>query len=271
MSKLVVVTFPDEAKAYEGLHQLRALHAEGSVSLYAAALVRREPDGALTVKEREDQGPLGTALGLLLGTIVGVLGGPVGMAAGALAGGILGTTRDLVQLGVSDEFLDETARDLTAGKYAVIAEVAEEWTAPIDVRMEALGGKVTREWREDFVDDLLERPAAARHKELENWKAQRAAVKAERMEERLQASLTREQEKARAQAYRARKKLEARKAEFDAKVAALEAQAAKATPEAKARIQQRAAEIRKEYSEAEKKLTNAYQLSQEVLTPATMR
>jgi uncharacterized membrane protein len=268
MSKFVVVTFPDEAKAYEGLRQLRALHGEGSISLYAVAVVRRETNGTLTIKEHEDEGPLGTALGLLLGTMAGVLGGPVGMAAGGLAGGLLGSTRDLVQLGVSEEFFDETANDLTPGKCAVIAEVAEEWTAPIDVRMEALGGKVTREWREDFVDDLLERRAAARRKELESWKAQRAASKAERMEARLQASLTREQEKAAAQAYKARKKLEARKAEFDAKVSALEAQAAKATPEAKARIQLRTAEIRREFSEAEKKLTNAYQLSQEVLTPA---
>ena len=32
-SKLVVITFPDEKKAYEGVRALRELHGEGIISL----------------------------------------------------------------------------------------------------------------------------------------------------------------------------------------------------------------------------------------------
>jgi uncharacterized membrane protein len=35
MSKLVVVVFPDEAKAYERLHALEQLHAEDTLTVYA--------------------------------------------------------------------------------------------------------------------------------------------------------------------------------------------------------------------------------------------
>ena len=51
MSKLLVVTFDDEKKAYEGSKALADLHREGSVSVYSAAVVSRDADGKVSVKD----------------------------------------------------------------------------------------------------------------------------------------------------------------------------------------------------------------------------
>ena len=67
MSKFIFVSFPDEAKAYEGTRSLEELHAEGSLTLYAVAVVAKSPDGKLTVKRESDRGPLGISVGSLVG------------------------------------------------------------------------------------------------------------------------------------------------------------------------------------------------------------
>jgi len=74
MSKFIFVSFPDEAKAYEGTRSLEELHAEGSLTLYAVAVVAKSADGKLTVKRESDRGPLGIAVGSLVGGLIGLLG-----------------------------------------------------------------------------------------------------------------------------------------------------------------------------------------------------
>ena len=74
--KMIVVVFDNEKKAYEGSKALKDLHAEGSITLYASAVIAKDADGKVTVKQAADQGPLGTAVGLVTGSLIGLLGGP---------------------------------------------------------------------------------------------------------------------------------------------------------------------------------------------------
>mgnify|MGYP000603286231 CR=1 FL=1 len=74
MSKMIVSVFDDEQTAYKGTQALTELHREGSISVYSAAVVSRDADGAIRIKDAGDEGPLGTALGMLTGAIIGVLG-----------------------------------------------------------------------------------------------------------------------------------------------------------------------------------------------------
>jgi hypothetical protein len=83
---------------------------------------------------------------------------------------------------VPTAFVQEVQRDLKPGTFAVVAEVSEEWTAPLDTRMEAVGGTVARERRWDFIDDLIEKRTNARKAEFAEWKAERAGAKAQRMQ-----------------------------------------------------------------------------------------
>jgi hypothetical protein len=45
---------------------------------------------------------------------------------------------------VDTDFLADVATALTPGKYAVVADVDEDWVTPVDTRMEAVGGVVFR-------------------------------------------------------------------------------------------------------------------------------
>ena len=174
MDKLIVTVFDDEAKAYEGLKALKELDADNSITLYATAVVAKNADGVVSVKQTGDQGPAGMAAGLALGSLIGLLGGPVGVAVGAATGTLGGSLYDLAQLGVGTDFLDEVSRHLLPGKTAVLAEVDEEWVTPLDTRMEALGGVVIRRARAEFVDAQIEREAEADRAELAQLKAEHA-------------------------------------------------------------------------------------------------
>jgi uncharacterized membrane protein len=264
MSKFVVAVFPDEAKAYEGTRALRELHGEGSVSVYGTVVVARGADGKLAIKERRDQGPVGLGIGALLGGLVGMLGGPAGVIAGAAGGGLVGGWRDYLEAGVSDEFLEVVGRELTPGKVAIVAEVSEEWTAPLDTRMEALGARVVREWRSDVAAELFERRAKAQRAEFDQRKAE-LSKKASEVGSRMSASIDDAQVRLQRAAESARKTLDDSKQEMGAKLQALEEQASKAAADVKGRIQQRISEIRREFGEREKKLRRAWNLARVAL------
>ena len=125
--KMIAVVFDNEKKAYEGSKALKDLHDEGSITLYASAVIAKDADEKVTVKQAADQGPLGTAVGLVTGSLIGLLGRPVGVAIGAYVGTVGGVLYDLAKVGVGEDFLDEVGQRLGPGKVAVVAEVWEEW------------------------------------------------------------------------------------------------------------------------------------------------
>ncbi|MBN1139292.1 MAG: hypothetical protein JXM73_22135, partial [Anaerolineae bacterium] len=72
MDKVLVVVFDGESKAYEGSRALQDLQHEGSINLYAKAVVARGADGAVAIKQEGDMGPIGTGVGLLTGSLIGL-------------------------------------------------------------------------------------------------------------------------------------------------------------------------------------------------------
>lgn len=265
MNKLIAVVFPDEKNAYEAVHALQELHGDGSVTLYGSTVVQRQAHGSLSVEEKTDQGPLSVAVGSVIGALIGLFGGAPGIIAGLGAGGLIGGWGHYLHTDVSDEFLEDIARELRPGDFAVIAEVQEEWTTPVDTRMAQLGGKVVRESRKTFVEDLIEKRIKATKSEVETRKTERQSAKAEKMASELTAQIEDAAEKLARTADKARDRLERAKEEMNAKIQALQEQAANARPEVKTRIEQRIAEVRKDFSEREQKLNRAYALTQEAL------
>ena len=270
MSKFALMVFADQRKAYEGVHALQQLHAEGSLTVWGTDVLQRDADGKVTFARRDDQGPLGAGLGALAGGLVGLFGGPVGAAVGVAVGATAGGVSDLFELGVSDEFLAAVERDLAPGKVAVIAEVSEDWIVPLDTRMEELGTKVVREDRLAFAEDALEKRVKARKARLAELKAERAKHRAERVTE-LQTLLTAEVEeerrKLRSIAEKSEKRLDGARQELNAKIEALRAQASEAGAEARSRIEERMAEVRRDFAEREQKLKQARELTRQALHP----
>ena len=62
MDKVVAVVFNDEKQVYEGLRAFRDLHTDGSITLYSNAVVAKDSNGKVVVRETSES-PEGTFFG----------------------------------------------------------------------------------------------------------------------------------------------------------------------------------------------------------------
>jgi uncharacterized membrane protein len=262
--KMIVVVFDNEKKAYEGSKALNDLDAEGSITLYASAVIAKDANGKLTVKQAADQGPLGTGVGLLTGTLIGLLGGPAGVAVGALAGTTGGALYDLAKVGVGEDFLSDVGQQLKPGKVAVVAEVWEEWVTPLDTRMEAAGGIVLRRTRGEVLDSQIEKDVASLKADVANLEAEYTRADKE-AKAKLQAKINTAKAKLKAAQDRVKAAAEATKREMEAKIKALKEHVAKAKGDAKAKLEARITEVQSDYKRRADKLRQARELTKEAL------
>ena len=264
MNKMLVAVFDSEAAAFEGLSALKDLHRGGDITLYSSAVIAKDKNGKVEVRQAADPGPVGTAVGLLTGTLIGILAGPAGLAVGASLGGLAGLVFDVNKSGVDVTFLDDVSKALTSGKFAVLAEIEESWTTPVDTRIHKLGGIVFRRLRGEVVADQLMRESAAFEADLKSLNddlkqavaENRAAIQKDIETVKKQIKVVQDQAKAR---------LDQAKAETDAKVKALQDQAKTASGMAKARIDKRIAVAKADLEVRSKKLNQAWTLTKEAL------
>jgi uncharacterized membrane protein len=231
---MLVIVFNTEAKACEGKKALLELEDEGSIVVYAHALVAKNGDGTVTVRQSDDPGPLGMVLGTSLGSVIGLLGGLPGIAIGAAAGSVAGTLADLNNVRVGVDFLDDVSRELQPNKFALVAEIQEDWTTPVDTRMEALGGFVFRRALSDVKHMVDHEDIAALKADFAQMKAEHAEARTDRkaklqekinqLDSKIQARLKHAQERREAAERLARAKVEVLKT----KAAALKAKSARA-------------------------------------------
>lgn len=248
MERMLVVVFDNESKAYEGSRALNELDSEGNITIHAEAVIGKNNDGTLTVKHGDGDFPVRTVSGTAIGSLIGLLGGPAGLAVGALAGTMVGSIADLFVAGVDSDFLAEASNALTPGKYAIVADVSEEWVTPVDTRMEALNGFVFRTARQSFEEAQRAREVAEVRAEMDQLKAEHARAKAEH-KAKLQAKIDGLNTRLQAKLQQARQRSEQIKNETDAKVQGLQKKAAKAQGDAKAVINARVTEIKKQYEQ----------------------
>ena len=255
MERMLVVVFNDESRAYEGSRALNQLDGEGSISIHAASVIRKNADGTATVKQAEGDFPIRTIGGTALGSLIGLLGGPVGVGVGAAVGTMAGTIGDVYRAGVDADFLDDVSAALTPGKCAVVADVSEEWVTPVDSRMEPLGGVVFRIARKTVQDDQRARDVTSLREEIDELKAEEARARADH-KARLQAKIDNLNARLQNKLEQARQRSEQIKSETEAKVQALQKKAAKAQGDTKAAIDARVTRLREEYEQAASNLKN---------------
>jgi uncharacterized membrane protein len=264
MNKMLVAVFDREDAAFEGLSALKDLHRDGDISLYSAAVIAKNNTGIIELKQAADTGPVGTAVGLLTGGLIGIFGGPVGVAVGVSAGGLAGLLLDVGRSGFEVTFLDDVSKTLTAGKFAVLAEIDETWTTPVDTRLQRFSAITFRQLRGEVVADQLARESAA----LEaNLKALDEELKQAAAENRaaIQQDIERVKKQLKATQAQALARLDQAKAETEARVKALHDQAKAASGRAKARIEKRIADAQADFEVRSKKLGHAWELAKEAL------
>jgi len=227
MDRMLVAVFDNEAKAYEGKKALLALDSEGSIGVYAWAVVAKQANGTVTVKQEDDPGPIGTLLATSLGAVVGLLGGPVAAAVGATAGASLGAGFDINNARIGSDFIDDVSRVLTPNRFAVVAEIDEDWTTPVDTRIEALGGTVFRRALSEVTDTVNREEVAAMKADRALFKAELAQSRADR-KAKLQAKIDELDSKIQAGTQKAKDKREAIEKQQHAKAQVLKKKASAA-------------------------------------------
>ena len=231
MDRMLVVVFDNESKAYEGKKALLQLDGEGSISVYGYAVVAKNADGTTTVKQGDDYGPLGTLAGTAVGSLIGLLGGPVGMAIGATAGLTVGAAVDLNNAQIGFDFIDDLAKVLLPNRFAVIAEIEEDWTTPVDNRMEAIGGTVFRRTLSDVKQTIHDEHIAAMKADIAQMKAEHAQARADR-QAKLREKINQLDSKLQAQLQKAKEQRQAADRQAQAKVDILKAKAKAAAAKA---------------------------------------
>src|SRR3954451_11595575 len=127
MENVIAVSFVEDANAYEALTKLKELGDQGQVDLAGAAVVVREEDGKLVIKDEVgDIGYGGMATGGVVGLIIGILGGPIGVLLGGATGVLIGSLFDMDDLDESDSVLSEMSRTVSVGHPSVVAAVEEQ-------------------------------------------------------------------------------------------------------------------------------------------------
>ena len=224
MDRMLVVVFDNDAKAYEAKKALLQLDHEGSITVYAYAVLAKHADGSVKVEQGDDSGPIGTLLGTSLGGLVGLLGGPAGVAVGATAGVLTGATLDLDNARIGDDFIDDVSKTLTPNRVAVVAEIEEDWTTPVDMRMEQIGGVVFRRALSSVRHTIHDENVAAMKADLEQMRAEQAKAHADR-KAKLQEKINQLDTKIQAQLQKAKERREAAEKQAQAKVQVLRAKA----------------------------------------------
>jgi uncharacterized membrane protein len=231
MDRMLVVVFDNESKAYKGKEALQLLNREGSIGLYAYAVVTKNPDGTATVKQSDDASPLGTLTGTSIGSLIGLLGGPVGLAIGATVGFLTGATADIDNARVGADFVDDVTKVLLPGRVAVVAQVDEEWTTPVDTRMESIGGIVFRRALSEVQDTVDDEEVAGIKADIAQMKAEHAQAHADR-KAKIQEAINKLDSKLQARLQLAKDRRAASEREAQAKAKALKAKAAAASSSA---------------------------------------
>jgi len=164
-----------------------------------------------------------------------------------MAGGLIGSIGDLVHAGVTDEFVNDVNTAMTAGKFAVVADVSEDWVTPLDTRMEQIG-VVFRRTRSEVKRMHHDRDVAAHRAEMEQLKAERAQGRSDRLA-KIDATIDALRKKLESATERDRSQMLFRQNQRDARIQVLKAKADQSQGEIHRRLEARIAEVRRDYEE----------------------
>ncbi|MFN2189655.1 MAG: DUF1269 domain-containing protein [Candidatus Promineifilaceae bacterium] len=124
MSDLIVITFDNVDEAAQVRDSLRSIEKEGLLRLDDSAVVVREEDGKVHVKDELDRGvKVGAMGGGLLGLFIGFIFFPLGaIVMGVLGGALVGASANI---GISKKFVKEVTESLQPGTSAIFFVVRD--------------------------------------------------------------------------------------------------------------------------------------------------
>ena len=156
---IIVITWPDSAKAYEAMTKLR--NTEGD-RVYQAAVVKRAEDGRITIEDGgSNTDGAATLSGGAIGSLIGILGGPLGVLLGFSTGAVLGSLFDLGDEVDEDSVVAKISSQMLPGTTSLMVDFDETDPATADVLAASTGGVLLRYNYDDTLSEIISSEAAA--------------------------------------------------------------------------------------------------------------
>ena len=162
-STLISVRFAEPLMAQEMLLAFARLVKQGAVEMEDAAMVTKDEDGKIRLRQTRDVMPgQGAASGGWVGALVGIIGGPVGMIAGgalgAAAGGIFAKLRDV---GINDDQMKDMGEQLGRGEAALFVLLNSYDVTAVAMEMRRFDGELFHSTAGDAIDQRFRDELAA--------------------------------------------------------------------------------------------------------------
>lgn len=160
MSDLVVIVYPNEAKAEEMRKKVFDLQKEYLIELGDAAIAVKQPDGNVKLNQLFNTTAAGAASGGMWGLLIGLvflnplLGVAIGAASGALSGA-------LADYGVNDKFMKDLSESLKPGDAALFLLVRKVTGDKVLEALKGTGGAVLKTSLDDSKEKALRDALAA--------------------------------------------------------------------------------------------------------------
>jgi uncharacterized membrane protein len=163
MSYLVAITFEDPDEANKVRKTLSSIEHTGHLSLDDSAIVVKDEDGKVHLKNEVDRGVKigavgGSMLGLLLASVFFPIGG---LVLGALGGDLVGKLADT---GVSQKFVKEVSDEMQPDSSAIFFIVRGDDPNPTVAALREYKGKVLQTTLPEEAEQTLRR-----HLEGRSW------------------------------------------------------------------------------------------------------
>ncbi len=164
---IFVATFPEESKTYQAFSEIKALGTSRTIKLEDLAIVRRGADGRLELPDIASRGFGSSVAGGLIGSLIGILGGPLGVLLGWGTGALIGSIRDISEARSDLSLMRHVTENMQPGEIALMGEIEEESTAPVNTVVQHLGGEILRRPSDELERDIetAERARSAAEKE----------------------------------------------------------------------------------------------------------
>jgi uncharacterized membrane protein len=161
MSYLVVITFDDPDEAGKVRQTLSSIEHTGHLSLNDSAIVVKDDQGKVHLKNEVDRGvKVGAVGGSLLGLLIASVFFPIGgLILGALGGALVGK---MANTGVSQKFVKEVSEDLEPGSSAIFFIVRGDDPNPTVAALRQYKGKVLQTTLPEEAEDTLRRELEGR-------------------------------------------------------------------------------------------------------------
>ena len=156
-SSLIVIVFDDEKQAGAALESLRRLEHQGAIQFKDTAVLTKDLDGKLHVKnEVSSATETGAVGGGLVGLLLTFLFPGVGLVIGALSGAAIGA---LLGEGIDRSFVKELSKSMEPGKSALFLLVRNAQPAVVDA-FRPYSGKVYQTTLPEDIEERLEKALA---------------------------------------------------------------------------------------------------------------